>query len=174
MYSGKPPSRERPTIEVPAVVSVNGFLGSQWRGPITGQRLMWTEDLPPGYDMLRVAASCVSHIALRMSNGDIQLVFVRNPTEEDNTKRGYFLTSVFMNREKPSDETLLAIELPYETVRQLSFEMDRPLTVGNIVSDGVITEIVTYDKTKPLSPDQLALIPAHTIATDFMSEIETT
>jgi len=162
---------ERPAVEIPTSVSVNGYLGSQWKGPITGQRLMWLEGLQPSYDMLRRVSSCYSHIALRMSNGDIQILFAANPYEEDNTRRGYFLTSVFMNKAKRPGEELLAIEVSYETTKQLSFEIGKPLVIDGLTSDGVITEIVTYDKTRELDPDILTKIPAHTIAADFTDEV---
>jgi len=45
------------------------------------------------------------------------------------------------------------------------------LVIDGLTSDGVITEIVTYDKTRELDPDILTKIPAHTIAADFTDEV---
>lgn len=166
-----PLNPERKVQEIPKPVSVKGNKGRVWQGPIQGKKLMWAE-LPPSHATLADWVPPYTEIALRMSDGNINLITVREPHSRDNPTRGYFLTNVAMNQDRSPGQPIMAVELSPGAVKELTIERGQPLTIRNpdetLVSEGTIDEIVTYDRK---SPEQVGRVPSSTIADDFLRSV---
>jgi hypothetical protein len=166
-----PPRPERKMHEIPNPVSVRGNKGRVWQDPIQGRSLMWKE-MPPSHAVLTDWVPPDTEIALRMSDGDINLISVRDPQSRNNATRGYFLTNIAMNRGRSPGQPIRGIELSPEAVEGLVIERDRPLTVRNpdrgMTSEGTVVDIVTYDRTAAARTGQ---VPSHRIADDFLDEV---
>lgn len=162
---------ERKMQEIPKPVSVGGYKGEVWQGQIKGKTLMWME-MPASHAMLTDWVPPDSDIALRMSDGDITLISVKEPQNRDNTTRGYFLTNIAMNRDRNPGTPLKGIELSPEAVEDLIIERNQRLTVRNpdqgLVSEGTVIEIVTYDRSTLARTGQ---VPANPITDDFLRSV---
>jgi hypothetical protein len=134
---------------------------------------MWMNRMPAGYESLTEWNIPATDIALRMSNGDISMISVRYPQERDNAKRGYFLTGTAMNKGRNPEQPIRGVELAPDAVEGLVIEIGSPLTVRNpdraLVSEGEITEITSYDRTRPVRSGSVGVSPS-SIADDFLRE----
>lgn len=122
-----------------------------------------------------------------MSDGDIIVLRVAHPDKLDNTQRGYFLTSLSLNRAsppaKPGEWTTR--QLQYETVRDLLVSVDQPLVIDDplfrapngqpLRTIGTVTEMASYaiSDMKGYSADLSQYPPEQcsTIMADFRSQL---
>ena len=167
-------SPERPRVEIPSYVAVNGHPGELWQGPISGSLLAHDGGAtdPAAIALGRFFGDTAkSNIALRMSDGDIIMLFAEHPDEDDDQKRDYKITSVAMNKGVQPGLPIRTIELSIDQMLALSIESGEHLRVDNLVSDGTVNETITYNRTKPLPPHLQSVTPKSTIVDDFHAGI---
>lgn len=163
---------------------IGGRLGKRWTGPFNGED-MTNRPLPPKYEALNSWRNPPNRLLLRMSDGDIVMIGVRNPKESDNARRGYWMTSVRINEQRPSGSgQYTVIPLQYETVRDLVASPGEHLVLSDPglgakdgrpqMSVGSIEEIVSYDRTASITYSDPASYPsefATTILDDFQARV---
>lgn len=172
-----PAPRERASNSLYERVFVDGRIGQRWQDGFRGDRLTFRQ-LPPGYEALRAWASETNQLVARMSDGDIILIGVQHPAEQDNNKRGYYLTSIAINKAVPAPSGQYTVrELSYEAVRDLVVTPGQQIAIGitggeQLLSSGIVTELVSFDSTQNPSDSQLgSTLQTTTIMDDFRSQI---